>query len=94
VNVVFLLNTRGLGDVKVQLQVWKNDCQCKVSVSNEEASKFIQGEASELSEGFSNNTPFTLSKLDISAATDPLRRALDSSDDLPSRPDTGLNLTA
>ena len=92
--MVFLLNTRGLGDVKVQLQVWKSDCQCKVSVGTDEAGKFIEAEGPQLAQGFAQNTPFTLSKFDVSSALTPLKRALDIPDEFPNRPMSGLNLTA
>jgi hypothetical protein len=94
VNVVFLLNTRALGDVKVQLQVWKSDCQCKVSVGSEEAGKFIEAEAPELRRGFSANTPFSLSKLDISTARPAQSGPLGLQAEAPARGASGLNLTA
>jgi len=94
VNVVFLLNTRGLGDVKVQLQVWKQDCQCRVSVGSEESRNFLRAEAPAFEKSFAQNTPFKLSTLDISGSSGPLKRALDFSDDGASRSGTGLNLTA
>lgn len=95
-NIFFLLNTRGLGEVKVQLQVWKEECRCRVSVGDEETRKFIEAESAGLQQTFSDNTPFRLSSLDIQGALAPLKRALDFVEDAAQRSGAmpGLNLTA
>ena len=68
VHVVFLLSTRGLGEVKAQLQVWKSECQCRVTLSSPEARDFMKSGLAELKAGFEANTSFKLNSMEVSTA--------------------------
>ncbi len=99
VNVVFLLNTRGLGEVKVQLQVWKDECQCRVTLGNEGLRDFVKGEAGALEQGFQANTRFKLSSLDVASAGQALGGAVQAAlglaeDALAAPPAGGISLSA
>jgi hypothetical protein len=68
VQVVFLLNTRALKDVKVSLTLYSHDCLCRIDVSDPEVHDFIKPNLSQLKDGFSANTPFRLRTLDLALA--------------------------
>ncbi len=43
VNIVFLLNTSGLGNVKISLNILKNDVQCSIKTESEKAKQVLSG---------------------------------------------------
>ncbi len=95
VNVSFLLNTAALGEVKIQLQVWKNECQCKVSVQEPGNRDFLKESADGLRKGFETNTRFKLSGLDFTSAGDLATLAVRGLGLLEDQPRSGaLNLRA
>lgn len=63
-NVVFNLDTRGLGAVKAFLAIYKTECFCQVRVARQDSLKLIKDHLEELRDSFSSNTPFNLSQLD------------------------------
>ena len=75
-QVVVQLNTRGLGQVKVSLTVYKKDCKCRVEVENEPARQHLARNLDSLKKGFGQNTPFELQAVDLSLAREAAAPAL------------------
>jgi hypothetical protein len=94
VQVVFLLSTRALKDVKVSLSLYSKDCLCRIDVSDPEVRDFLKPNLSQLKDGFSANTPYRLRTLDLAlAASAPAQSALASLAPEPPAPQ-GLFLSA
>jgi hypothetical protein len=68
VQMVFVLNTRGLGEVKVALQLYRQSCNCSVTVQDAETRTFFEPYLAELRAGFEANTPFAVNSLDLGLA--------------------------
>jgi hypothetical protein len=93
-NMVFQLDTRGLGLVSVFLQLWKEDCNCRVEVASEAARVHVAGHLDSLKAGFEENTPFRLKSLDLDLA-DGKSGGPSFLTQVPSQaPAAGLNLSA
>jgi len=94
VQVVFLLNTRALKDVKVSLSLYSKDCLCRIDVSDPEVRDFLKPNLAQLKDGFSANTPYRLRTLDLALAPQaPAQPALASLAPEPPTPQ-GLYLSA
>jgi hypothetical protein len=93
VQVVFLLNTRALKDVKVSLSLYSKDCLCRIDVSDPEVRDFLKPNLAQLKEGFSANTPYRLRSLDLGLAQSPAQPSLASLAPEPPTPQ-GLYLSA
>ncbi len=93
VSVVLVLDTRALGQVKIQMQVWKDECRCRVSVNSPDVSAFLKAAGPELTQAFSDNTPFRLSSLEFSAGQ-AAQSALAALDMAQQRLGAGLSLSA
>jgi hypothetical protein len=96
VNVVFLLKTRGLGEIKAQLQVWKDDCQCKVTVADPSTKSLLEGAAGDLKSGFESNTRFSLNQfaVDLAGAQSPATLLNEIPSPGPGPGSIALNVTA
>jgi hypothetical protein len=66
VNLVFQLHTRALGEVRVLLQVWKKDCNCRVELANQDALDHVKRYLPDFRSAFESNTPFEMKALDLS----------------------------
>ena len=94
VNVALVLNTRGLGEVRVGLQVLKNSCSVQFYLPDDESTRLVQSESINLSEAFSDRTPFKLQGMAFHSTAEKLDSDKVAMDEIDETTLSGLNLKA